>query len=826
MKRWILAITAALAAAAALMAMPPGPGIAPPPALREAVASGRIDNPSQGILAEQLAKGGPAKISGSRTYPVVMGSFADLAATYSQAQFQSMLFGTGANVKSVNNYYRDMSYTAMSCTGRVDTWRSSGGTVAYFGGGTNGLTSGTTGNTYEFIRRTLARADSFVDFSLPEYDQNNDGYVDVLWVVHTGRGGEETGGSNEIWSHSSQLNTWGSGTAAYTTNDPWPGHAGQYVRINRYIIMPELTNYSGEANNMIGCGVFAHEFGHALGLPDLYDVAAAYGSGIMGEGLGLFSLMAAGSWGGNYASGARPVALDLWCRRFLGWNLPQLVTVNGTYTVNSTMAVATASGYKLARQGQDTTRQYWLVENRSRYAAGPFSSVKWDSLLRGEGLAIYHVDTTYTSGTFLSTNHVNSNSTNGSVRNRPYGVAMEETDDTCAGYHSELWYGYAGNVGETADLWNSGTQANFDSMGTAYPVSYYNGTNSTTPGTRSGVSIAGIPAASTAMTCVFNVFPTAPELTIALFQNQAFTYSLGISLVSFHPLKTPSNLDTANLTVDAGTPQRLNFTRISASTFQTSYALSQAGSYRIRIASRDSADTMILRSGERLFSVVAAKAAGGAASAMGGAVALSFPPGAVPADELWVVCETGGQPNPGALALGPAYQVGPGGRALAAPARLTLYCDPAALAGRDPARLRICRLENGRWAPIATRGATDGRAATADIVAGGVYQLCWSESFPPAVPGRDAILSASPNPFAGTTAIAYQLAAPARVRLTVYNVAGQLVRTVCDVRREAGPHRESWDGRNDRAEDLPSGVYHYRLRIGDRALTGRIVKVQ
>jgi M6 family metalloprotease-like protein len=501
MKRNLSILASFLIAAGTAAAMPPRPGLQEPAAIVTARAEGRIDNPANGLIFELRSKaGGAAKISGSRSYPVVLGFFTDTGSTYTSGQLQAMLFSTGNGVKSVNNYYRDMSFNAMSCSGSVASWYTTGNTVNYFGGGSNGFNSGTTANVYDFIRKTLVHADSFVDFSDPAYDLNSDGYVDVLWVIHAGRGGEEEypNNGNWIWSHSSSLSGWGGGATYFTTNDPWTGHAGQYVKINKYIIMPEKTLYSASGNTMIGSGVFAHEFGHALGLPDLYDVALA-SNGIEGQGLGLFSLMAAGSWGGDYSSGARPVALDAWSRRFLGWLAPTLVTANNRFTINASLANASGSSYKLARLGRDTTKQYWLVENRYRNAAGTFSSVRWDSLLYGQGLLVYHVDTTYTSGTYFSTNHVNSNSTNGSSRNRPYGVALEETDMTSAGYRSELWN--STNYGEAADIWNSSTQAAFDSNGTAYPVTYLNGTDSITGGAHTLVAIRAIPAASAAMAC-------------------------------------------------------------------------------------------------------------------------------------------------------------------------------------------------------------------------------------------------------------------------------------------------------------------------------------
>jgi M6 family metalloprotease-like protein len=481
----LLPVMMALVLAAYAFAMPPREGVTEPEALKAMRLKG-MDSPKRGIEREFRTKAPGAKISGNRKYPVVMGYFTDLAAINTQAEFQGMLFNTGANNKSVNNYYRDMSYNAMSCSGLVDNWRTSNNTVAYYSVN-SGLNGGTTANTYEFIRKVLAHADSFYNFADSSYDRDHDGYVDVLWVIHAGKGAEE--GASNIWSHSFYLSGFGSGATYYTTNDISP-FTGNPVRIDDYIINPERTNYADGNNStteMIGCGVFCHEFGHALGLPDLYDTDDS------DPGIGNWSLMAGGSWGANGNTGARPAALDLWCRRFLGWANPLRVTSDNQYTVNSIMTTDAGSSYKLARLGADTTKQFWLIENRYKNAMGPVSSVRWDSLLYGQGLAIYHIDSTYTTTTYLTANTVNSSDT------RPYGVAMEETDMTTAGYSSELYNGT--NQGDAADVWNSGTQANFDSMGTAYPVTYYNGGNSTTGGAHSLTAVRAIPAASAAMAC-------------------------------------------------------------------------------------------------------------------------------------------------------------------------------------------------------------------------------------------------------------------------------------------------------------------------------------
>ncbi|MBM3265088.1 MAG: beta-propeller fold lactonase family protein [candidate division Zixibacteria bacterium] len=71
-----------------------------------------------------------------------------------------------------------------------------------------------------------------------------------------------------------------------------------------------------------------------------------------------------------------------------------------------------------------------------------------------------------------------------------------------------------------------------------------------------------------------------------------------------------------------------------------------------------------------------------------------------------------------------------------------------------------------------------------------------------------------PNPFNPETSIRFALSEPSRVRITLYNTAGQLVRTLIDEDRNTGFHSIRWDGRNDRRERVSSGLYLYRMEAG------------
>ncbi len=796
-------------------AMPPRPGVSEPASLAALRLKG-LDSPRDGLIQQLRTKDAAAKISGSRSYPVVMGYFTDLANINTQGEFQAMLFSTGSGIKSVNNYYRDMSYNAMSCSGLVDAWRTSNNTVSYYGGGNNGMNDGTTANTYEFIKKVLARADSFVDFSGAGYDQNNDGYVDVLWVIHAGKGGEETGSPDQIWSHSFQLTGYTGGTA-FITKDPWPGHAGQYLKIDKYIIMPERTNYAdgiGGTTEMIGCGVFCHEFGHALGLPDLYDTG---GFSISGDGLGLFSLMAAGSWGGDYNSSATPVSLDAWSKRFLGWLAPVMVKANGPYIVNSTLATASNSSYQLAQLGNEGTMQFWMVENRWRTAAGPFSGVAWDANLVSQGLGIYHIDSVYTSGSYFAYNQVNVNTSNGTSRNRPYGVALEETDIGALGYSSELWIG--GNYGEAVDLWSSATQSGFDSMGTAYPISYLN--NNTT---RSGIAVMGISAAAAAVSCNMYVIPGGgSDFNIGIMQNPAFTQYLSLAAVSGSLMPSAPALDTALMTVSAQA-ETLTFAKISDWTYTSEYELKIEGQHHLHLAAVDSAGNW--RSGDRYFEVVSAKKTGNIVSAKSSAITLDIPAGALARDMFLAIFEPQAS-NPAGTVIMKPVQIGPDGMPLLKPAVLELSYEPASLGQRDVFHLGVYRSKDGGWEYLPGQIDKKGHKVISTINTLGIYALCWDAGNPALAEINDAADPAAwPNPFRSSVRVSYQVRPEGVISISIYNILGQKVSQIFRGYRPAGQYDFSWDGRDGNGQQAAPGIYYYRVSGASSVQTGRMVLVK
>ncbi len=94
------------------------------------------------------------------------------------------------------------------------------------------------------------------------------------------------------------------------------------------------------------------------------------------------------------------------------------------------------------------------------------------------------------------------------------------------------------------------------------------------------------------------------------------------------------------------------------------------------------------------------------------------------------------------------------------------------------------------------------------------------------IPAQFSLDQNYPNPFNPETTIAFGLARPGRVLLQIYNLLGQKVRTLIDKDMPAGYASIKWDGKDDRAQIVPTGIYVYRIQAGDFSATRKLVLMQ
>ncbi len=319
---------------------------------------------------------------GERKALVILIDFADNQRFYSSSDFDSLIYGTNQN--SLRDYYTEVSFGkfTIDTASMITDWVRAPNNYSYYIGDSFGIYPGTYPNNVQgIVVAACSLADPFVNFS--EFDTDGDGIVDAIFIVHAGPGAEETGNINYVWSHQWQLSNTGSGCPGpYQTNDG--------VVVDHYSMEPErFETYTSR----ITVGVFAHEFGHVLGLPDLYD--RDYST----AGIGRFCIMAAGSWGrvsSQDLPGSSPTHFCAWAKYQLGWVMPVAVDRVGVSKLENQSIPCAArrpTAYRLLNDegGPNWNRsggtgEYFLVENRFR--AG------FDRSLPGDGLLILHCDDT------------------------------------------------------------------------------------------------------------------------------------------------------------------------------------------------------------------------------------------------------------------------------------------------------------------------------------------------------------------------------------------------------------------------------------------------
>ena len=95
----------------------------------------------------------------------------------------------------------------------------------------------------------------------------------------------------------------------------------------------------------------------------------------------------------------------------------------------------------------------------------------------------------------------------------------------------------------------------------------------------------------------------------------------------------------------------------------------------------------------------------------------------------------------------------------------------------------------------------------------------------PEKPRALALYQSSPNPLNPSTTISYAITESAglETRLEVYNLRGQIVRILVDKVQEPGVYQVFWDGADSQGKEVPSGVYFYRLRAGERSRMRKMV---
>ncbi len=289
--------------------------------------------------------------TGKRKLLMLLVNFSNTTPQHTREEFDNMMNQEGyAGIGSFRDYYYQSSYGKLDIETTVTPWITLPDTKLYYG--TDGVSL--------IISEALKKLGS--DYDLSQFDNDGDGVLDGLTVVHQGAGQEATASTSDIWSHSGVI-------YGLTVNG---------VTVSRYTIVPELLGSTG----ITTLGVITHEFGHNLGAPDFYDTDYSESGGEFG-GTGKWDLMASGAWNCTLSTrpGNCPSGINAWQKYVFGWCDMETLTED---TDVSALPSSDKSGV-VYRMDTATPGEYFVFENRQKAWA-------FDQAIPGHGLVAYRAN--------------------------------------------------------------------------------------------------------------------------------------------------------------------------------------------------------------------------------------------------------------------------------------------------------------------------------------------------------------------------------------------------------------------------------------------------
>ncbi|MCM1032544.1 MAG: M6 family metalloprotease domain-containing protein [Odoribacter sp.] len=208
----------------------------------------------------------------------------------------------------------------------------------------------------EMVQEACEALNSQVDFS--KYDTDNDGYVDNVYVIYAGKGENSNGGDDTVWPHSWDLES----------------ALGKAITLDGVYINDYGCGNEWDEELPTGIGTFCHEFGHVMGLPDLYNTSDDNAADAVTPGD--WSIMDYGSYNND---GRTPPSYSIYERNAFGWIDPIVIDSQASISLENIHDSNTGAVVLTSNKNE-----FFLFENRQQTG--------WDTYLPGHGLIIWHID--------------------------------------------------------------------------------------------------------------------------------------------------------------------------------------------------------------------------------------------------------------------------------------------------------------------------------------------------------------------------------------------------------------------------------------------------
>ena len=273
------------------------------------------------------------------------------------------------NYGSVNQYFADMSNNQFSpqfdIVGPVTVSRES----AYYG--KNGSGNDNNDQHYtDMIKEACKLVDDRVNFA--DYDSDNDGYVDLVYIIYAGYSESISGNSEDcLWPKSGTADKLGT----------YDGKTVCRFGINNELNeTPEYTANRKDGKLYInGIGLFCHEFSHCLGIPDLYPTTKP-ASTQNNQSPEYWDVMDMGCYGGN-GYGYCPIPYSPWEKSIMGWVQPTTLSAQAQQI---TLEPYDQASKALKIEADDKSGEYLLLQNIRQEG--------WYKYVFGYGLLVWRID--------------------------------------------------------------------------------------------------------------------------------------------------------------------------------------------------------------------------------------------------------------------------------------------------------------------------------------------------------------------------------------------------------------------------------------------------
>ena len=307
---------------------------------------------------------------------------------------------------------------------------------------------------------------------------------------------------------------------------------------------------------------------------------------------------------------------------------------------------------------------------------------------------------------------------------------------------------------------------------------------------------------------------TPPELALSVFQNPYLTQYLDIYLIGSEALTDSS----VHCWVD-GDEMNMDLADSDENVWMGNFELEGSGTISLLATAMD----ISLNRGEvehEFTSTLVLQAAGGIARSPDGRIQVSIPPGALSRDAYILVSPEEDVPPEVAA----AYRISPPGIEVGDFVEISMNHIPEF---GPIEHLSLARLDGGEMEHVDCYVDREHGRVLGFVKEMGTYGLVWNPDVetPDYGAGEFTVLQNVPNPFAGTTSIAFVLPRAGRVYADVITIDGRLVTEICDSFMIPGRHTVDWDGRDSGGKKVAGGVYFYRVIFESDTNTKKMVSL-